>query len=84
MYDYTVRQSRMHEGLDRRTHLAGRRTGIAFGKIAVLPQAVSGVCEVDRNENFVALGVSQPFAGRFYPQNAIQLYRSVSGAGLHE
>jgi hypothetical protein len=72
----------MHRGLDRRPQLAACR--IDSRNFRIGSHSLPGLRQVNRNENLLLVRIRQPFAGRFNPQNAVQLYRRISVAGLNQ
>jgi hypothetical protein len=70
----------VHRCLDRGPQPASR----SIRRIGILSNALAYVSEIDWNEYLLLHGMSQPLARCFDPENAIQLYRSIPTARLHE
>jgi hypothetical protein len=74
----------VHGGLDGGPQAFSRPNETFAGRIGVLLHASSCFRKINRDKNFVVPGVSQPLARSLDPEDSVDLYRGISGAGLHK
>jgi hypothetical protein len=80
----TIGQHGMHGRFDRSAKSLAACDCALTGGIGVLIDTLPRLLQIHRDEDLVLRGVREPFAGSLDPENAVQLDRSVAGAGLNK